>query len=92
MLLNYNAPESEHEAKRVAKNELIFMSDICKNHELGSLLSINRKITNEGIKEEFRKISCLRFLRGTKNMVIRRLMNKISQRFLDQLRLASSKG
>ena len=37
------------------KMVLIFMSDICKNHELGSLLSINRKITNEGIKEEFRK-------------------------------------
>ena len=56
MLLNYNAP-SELEAMRVAKNELIFMSDICKNHELGSLLSINRIITNQGIKEEFRKIS-----------------------------------
>ena len=32
------------------------MSDLCKDHELGSLLSISREWSEEGIKERFRNL------------------------------------
>jgi len=32
------------------------MSDLCKDHELGSLLSVSREWSEEGIKESFRTL------------------------------------
>ena len=32
------------------------MIDLCKTHELGSLLSVSREWSDEGIKERFRNL------------------------------------
>ena len=51
----YGAP-SKIIAEKAASEEINFMSDLCKDHELGSLLSISREWSEEGIKERFRNL------------------------------------
>ena len=50
---NFGAPSREI-AERAANEEINFMLDLCKNHEIGSLLSLSRTWENDGIKEKFR--------------------------------------
>ena len=52
---NFGAPSREI-AERAANEEINFMLDLCKNHEIGSLLSLSRTWENEGIKEKFRNL------------------------------------
>ena len=52
---NYGAPSREI-AESVANEEINFMLDLCKNHEIGSLLSLSRTWENDGIKERFRNL------------------------------------
>ena len=52
---HYGAP-SKIIAEKAASEEINFMSDLCKDHELGSLLSISREWSEEGIKERFRNL------------------------------------
>ena len=42
--------------EKVASEEINVMSDLCKDRELGSLLSISREWSEEGIKERFRNL------------------------------------
>ena len=51
----YGAPNL-HEAKKVAKEEINFMIDICENHEIGSLMAVSRTLEDDGIYEKFRHI------------------------------------
>ena len=43
-------------AEKAASEEIKFMSELCKDHELGSLLSVSREWSEEGIKEKFRNL------------------------------------
>ena len=52
---NFGAPSREI-AERTANEEINFMLDLCKNHEIGSLLSLSRTWENDGIKEKFRNL------------------------------------
>ena len=52
---NFKAPSREI-AERAANEEINFMLDLCKNHEIGSLLSLSRTWENDGIKERFRNL------------------------------------
>ena len=52
---HYGAP-SKKIAEKAASEEINFMSDLCKDHELGSLLSVSREWSEEGIKERFRTL------------------------------------
>ena len=52
---NYGAPSKEV-AEKAASEEINFMLDLCKEHELGSLLSLSREFSDEGIKEKFRNL------------------------------------
>ena len=52
---NYGAPSKEV-AEKAALEEINFMLDLCKEHELGSLLSLSRDFSEEGIKEKFRNL------------------------------------
>ena len=52
---NYGAPSKEV-AEKAASEEINFMIDLCKDHELGSLLSLSRDWSEEGIKEKFRNL------------------------------------
>ena len=52
---NYGAPSKEV-AEKAASDEINFMLDLCKEHELGSLLSLSREFSEEGIKEKFRNL------------------------------------
>ena len=52
---NYGAPSKEV-AEKAASEEISFMLDLCKEHELGSLLSLSREFSEEGIKEKFRNL------------------------------------
>ena len=52
---NFGAPSREI-AERAANEEINFMLDLCKNHEIGSLLSLSRTWETEGIKETFRNL------------------------------------
>ena len=52
---NFGAPTKEM-AEKAAKEEINFMLDLCKNHEIGSLLSLTRTWEDEGIKEKFRNL------------------------------------
>ncbi|MDC0228298.1 DUF6505 family protein, partial [Alphaproteobacteria bacterium] len=52
---NYGAPSKEV-AEKAASEEINFMLDLCKEHELGSLLSLSRDFSEEGIKEKFRNL------------------------------------
>ena len=52
---NFGAPSIEI-AERAANEEINFMLDLCKNHEIGSLLSLSRTWETKGIKEKFRNL------------------------------------
>jgi hypothetical protein len=52
---NFGAPTKEM-AEKAATEEINFMLDLCKNHEIGSLLSLTRTWEDEGIKEKFRNL------------------------------------
>ena len=52
---NFGAPSIEI-AERAANEEINFMLDLCKNHEIGSLLSLSRTLETDGIKEKFRNL------------------------------------
>ena len=52
---NFGAPSREI-AERAANEEINFMLDLCKNHEIGSLLSLSRTLETDGIKEKFRNL------------------------------------
>ena len=54
-IIHYGAPSIDV-ALKAASEEIDFMIDLCKGHELGSLLSISREWTDEGIKESFRNL------------------------------------
>ena len=52
---NFGAP-SKDIAEEAANEEINFMLDLCKNHEIGSLLSLSRTWESGGIKEKFRNL------------------------------------
>ena len=52
---NFGAPSQEM-AEEAANEEINFMLDLCKNHEIGSLLSLSRTCETDGIKEKFRNL------------------------------------
>ena len=52
---NFGAPSQEM-AEEAANEEINFMFDLCKNHEIGSLLSLSRTWEIDGIKEKFRNL------------------------------------
>ena len=52
---NYEAP-SKDVAEKAASEEINFMLELCKDHDLGSLLSLSRDLSEEGLKEKFRTI------------------------------------
>ena len=52
---NFGAPSREI-AEGAANEEINFMLDLCKNHEIGSLMSLSRTWENDGIKEKFRNL------------------------------------
>ena len=54
-LKNYGAPSFEH-AYKAADDEVNLMLDLCSSHDKGSLISISREITKDGIKENFRNL------------------------------------
>ena len=51
----YGAPSMEH-AKKAADDEINLMLDLCSSHDKGSLMSIYREMTKDGIKENFRHL------------------------------------
>jgi hypothetical protein len=51
----YGAPTKEI-ATNAASEEISLMLELCKDHEKGSLLSISREWTQEGIKEKYRNL------------------------------------
>ena len=53
---NFGAPSQEM-AEEAANEEINFMLDLCKNHEIGSLLSLSRTWQTDGIKEKFRNLA-----------------------------------
>ena len=52
---NFGAPSQEM-SEEAANEEINFMLDLCKNHEIGSLLSLSRTWEIDGIKEKFRNL------------------------------------
>tara|TARA_B100001175_G_C19476630_1_gene624699 strand:- start:338 stop:820 length:483 start_codon:yes stop_codon:yes gene_type:complete len=54
-LKKYGAPSLEH-AKKAADEEVNLMLDLCSSHDKGSLISISREMSKEGIKENFRHL------------------------------------
>jgi hypothetical protein len=52
----FGAP-SHHDAEQAAREEIDFMADICSEHKTGTLLSITRSLSEQGIKESFRSIA-----------------------------------
>ena len=59
-LKNYGAPSFEH-AYKAADDEVNLMLDLCSSHDKGSLISISREITKDGIKENFRNLPNFQF-------------------------------
>jgi len=51
----YGAPDFNR-AKIAANDEINFTIDICKDHELGTLLAVNRSFEENGIHEKFRSL------------------------------------
>ncbi|MDC1087606.1 DUF6505 family protein, partial [Alphaproteobacteria bacterium] len=51
----YGAPTKEI-ATKAASEEISLMLELCKDHDKGSLLSISREWTKEGIKEKYRNL------------------------------------
>lgn len=53
---DFGAP-SHNDARHAAQEEIDFMADICSEHRTGTLLSITRSLSEQGIKESFRSIA-----------------------------------
>jgi len=51
----YGAPNKEI-ASKAASEEINLMLELCRDHETGSLLSISREWTEQGIKEKYRNL------------------------------------
>ena len=51
----YGAPNIKA-AKPVAEEEIDFMINLCTEHEIGTLLTVNRTMENDGIHEKFRHL------------------------------------
>ena len=51
----YGAPNIKA-AKPVAEEEIDFMINLCAEHEIGTLLTVNRTLENDGIHEKFRHL------------------------------------
>lgn len=49
----YGAPDKEV-AQAAADVEIVFMAGLCADHKTGTLLSLQRSLTQDGIKEQFR--------------------------------------
>lgn len=52
----YGAPGMT-EARQAASSELDFMQELCAEHRPGTLLTLQRSLTDEGIREQFRHLS-----------------------------------
>lgn len=52
----YGAPDPQA-AGAAADEEISFMAEICHEHKTGTLLSLQRSLTDEGIKEQFRALA-----------------------------------
>lgn len=52
----YGAPDAAA-AGAVADDEIAFMAEICAEHKTGTLLSLQRSLTDTGIKEQFRALA-----------------------------------
>ena len=52
----YGAPDAQA-AGTAADEEISFMAEICHEHKTGTLLSLQRSLTDEGIKEQFRALA-----------------------------------
>ncbi len=52
----YGAP-SVDAARGVAESELRYMADLCKEHAENTLIAVQRKLTEAGVKESFRTIA-----------------------------------
>ena len=52
----YGAPDAQA-AGSAADEEISFMAEICYEHKTGTLLSLQRSLTDEGIKEQFRALA-----------------------------------
>jgi len=50
-------PEYKEEAIIVANQEIEFMASLCADHEVGTVIAIQREWTENGIAEAFRSIS-----------------------------------
>ena len=55
LMNNFGAP-TKVVAEKAASEEINFMLELCKEHEIGSLLSLSRHWSQEGIKEKFRNL------------------------------------
>ena len=51
----YGAPNIKA-AKPVAEEEIDFMINLCEEHEIGTLLTVNRTLEDDGIHEKFRHL------------------------------------
>ena len=52
----YGAPD-EAAAGAAADEEIAFMAEVCAEHKTGTLLSLQRSLTEGGIKEQFRALA-----------------------------------
>ncbi|MCK7612939.1 DUF6505 family protein [Roseibium sediminicola] len=52
----YGAPSIDA-AKGVAEEELRYMADLCGEHPENTLIAVQRELTAEGVREEFRTIA-----------------------------------
>tara|TARA_X000000950_G_scaffold86700_1_gene109037 strand:- start:1114 stop:1617 length:504 start_codon:yes stop_codon:yes gene_type:complete len=55
-IAEYGAPSSDL-ACQAAVEEIGFMAEMCDEHKTGTLLSVSRSMTDEGISESFRSIA-----------------------------------
>lgn len=51
----YGAPDTDT-AKPVAVEELEFMAELCEDHDENTLLTVQRELSEAGVKESFRSI------------------------------------
>ncbi|MEZ5651651.1 MAG: DUF6505 family protein [Burkholderiaceae bacterium] len=51
----YGAPDVQ-QARPVALEELRFMAELCEDHDENTLLTVQRELTESGVRESFRRI------------------------------------
>lgn len=54
----YGAPDIEA-ARPVARDEIMFMAELCEDHDDNTLLAVARELTEAGVKESFRAIDAV---------------------------------